>query len=273
MVRGYFCRMMQDCEEKQSRSHRARKKTDPNSRRRPVLSSEEVCKLCSFIKELSKSLKLTSAMKSTALIFFHRFHTQYEGSEIQTEDHMYDMATTCVFLACKVEDKPIYLEEVLNTAHSLRTGDEVSLSRNEEKMWTTRERVMLFERILLDTMSFNITIEHPHVHAKSLIRENFEDDHNVQQTTYNILNDCLSTVLCVQYSAKEIAAAAVLLAGRFLQMKGKPDSSKLQAILDKLEIEKEAFGLPLPRLILLQDKLLSSYEEGRSTKRVRISSQ
>src|SRR5690606_3637959 len=143
-------------------------------------------------------------------------------------------------------------------------------SQNPEQMWKTREKILLCERILLDTMSFNITVEHSHLHAAKFVLQisggNREDARGLQQTTSNILNDSLSTNMCLNYSPALIAAAAVLLAARFLKAKTQVAKPAYQA-LEAMESKGEVFGFKLDELMKVEDELISTYdEEARSSR-------
>ena len=265
-------------EKKKDCSSPERKQEDSSKAvKRTPLTPDRTRELCAFIKQLCQKLRLKSVTTCSALIFFHRFQAQDPATGIDD----YDLATTCVFLACKVEENIQHLETVLNAAYAIQTHESTPLSQNEEKMWKTRERILLCERILLDTMCFNITIQHSHSHAVKFVREiakgekfqKFEAEaRDLHQTTSNILNDSLSTNMCVKYSADLIGAAAVVLAIRYLKMKS-PENPFFAEVLEDLEKNDKILEFDKNLLVKVEDELISTYEVGAfSRKRIKFDS-
>jgi cyclin T len=109
-----------------------------------------------FVRKLGAALKLRLVSISTAQVFLHRF---YSRQSFKTHDR-WIVATTCVFLACKVEEDVRKLEVVLH-AH-VEAREQERLQRDSKEYQTLREKVLLCERILLHTMGFDISVEHPH---------------------------------------------------------------------------------------------------------------
>lgn len=240
------------------------------------ITSEETRIMCAFIKKLCKSLKLKSNVMCSALVFFHRFHSRHvvNGNGMPYDE--YDLATACVFLACKVEENIQKLERILDVSHEIRTSDSHPLSDNKEQMWKTRERTLICERVLLDTISFNVAVDHSHYHAHDFALRLTKNDKNqaraFQQIASNILNDSLSTNLCLKYSSKMIGAAAVRLAGRFLKDRS-PSHEEFLHELDEMESKGNIFGFDVRELLAVEDQLISTYEggngSGETTKRTR----
>jgi cyclin T len=113
-------------------------------------------KSLTFVRKLGASLKLRLISISTAQVFLHRF---YSRQSFKTHDR-WIVATTCVFLASKVEEDVRKLEAVL-FAH-VEAREREKIDRDSEEYQTLREKVLLCERILLHTMGFDISVEHPH---------------------------------------------------------------------------------------------------------------
>jgi hypothetical protein len=231
------------------------------------MSPEDTRVMCAFIKNLCKKLKLKSNVMCSALVFFHRFHAQHVagsvGSTVQYDD--YDLATSCVFLACKVEENIIKLERILDASHELRTNETKHLSEDAERMWKTRERTLICERVLLDTISFNVAVEHSHFHANRFSLQLADGDKNearvFHQIASNILNDSLSTNLCLQHSPALFGAAAVRLAGRFLKDQS-PAQKACVARMEAMESTGKIFGFDSEELVKVEDELISTYEFG-----------
>ena len=246
---------------------------------------------CRFIKSLCvDSLKLRQAVKCTALVYFHRF---YARQSLRQHDSFL-VATTCVFLAAKVEEQVQAIEVVAEQALALRArlgGKEPAFLANvvvaaagaggngsgadaaaaaatniqEAKRWAMQEKVKLCERMLLHTLSFNISVEAAHAHAVKQVQKIApgQEGEELRQVAWSILNDSLDTNTCLRYQQRQIAAAAVLVAGMLLRNR-KNLSEAAKSVVEKLHaLEKrgEAFGFKMEELRPIQDELLSSYEE------------
>ena len=236
---------------------------NPALKRGGSLTPDETRTICAFIKKLCKRLKFKSNVMCSALVFFHRFHSRHIPGGGGPPYEEYDLATACVFLACKVEENIQKLERILDVAHNLRTGDPKPLSQNAEQMWKKREKTLVCERILLDTISFNVVVEHAHFHANRFSLQVTNGDkaeaRALHQIASNILNDSLSTNLCLKYSPALIGAAAVRLAGRVLRDQSSSPHVCSQK-LEELERSGEMFGEPLSRVLKVEDELISTYD-------------
>ena len=80
------------------------------------------------------------------------------------------MGVTCVFLATKVEETPKKLDHVLQMTHKLsrRKSDDSSLDR--QALEEMRERILVMERVVLYTCSFDLVIEHPYIHILGIVK-------------------------------------------------------------------------------------------------------
>lgn len=134
------------------------------------------------------------------------------------------------------------------TMPSPKSTDNVQLDPNSEEYVRLKERVLLLERIILHTIGFELSIDHPYkflvdcVQEKkrmmeyskppsSVVRGDEADGGQPQplnktaqyaqmvqelaQNAMNFANDSMHTTLCLQYTAKEIAMTCVYLSGKY----------------------------------------------------------
>jgi len=87
-----------------------------------------------------------------------------------------------------------------------------------------REHVLNAERLLLHALRFDFNVDHPYKHILSLAKRAFEElqftqnfSRNLTQVAWNFANDSLRTTLCLQFTARAIAAA-VLHLGEFRRL-------------------------------------------------------
>ena len=69
------------------------------------------------------------------------------------------MATTCLFLASKVEESPKKLRDVIvetyKVQHTTHQGPE-----SDQDLWKLKEQVLICERELLRVLGFDLSVEH-----------------------------------------------------------------------------------------------------------------
>lgn len=123
------------------------------------------------------------------------------------------VATTCLFLAGKVEETPKKLKEVIEAAHHVRKE---SKPLTETEMEKEREKILQHEFILLQTIAFDLTIDHPYKYLLTYVKS-IEGKKELAQVAWNFTNDSLRTTLCLQFKPQLVAAAALYLASTYLK--------------------------------------------------------
>jgi cyclin T len=170
---------------------------------------------CAFIQECGIALKIPQLAIATASVFFHRFYVLHS---FKAQDRLL-VATTCVFLAGKVEETPKKLQDVLITSDKLIRKQDAQvkpLVPDSPEYNDFKERVLQMERILLQTLGFDLKVEHPYKPLLHFVKD-IKGQKDLAQVAWNFANDSLRTTLCLQYQPKHIAAAAVCLACKFIK--------------------------------------------------------
>lgn len=159
------------------------------------------------------------------------------------------------------------IEEIVEVAHAIRNNDKVErLASDSEEFTKLVNEVLFYERIVLCTLSFDLSVDHPHKHAdrfvKMLCTVQSKEQQDLFQTTWNILNDSLSTTLCLTYSPRLIAAAAVSLATKFLSMRSSAQSTKPRylEVFQKFEKSGKLFEYNLAEIRKVEIELVKFYE-------------
>ena len=109
----------------------------------------------------------------------------------------YVTATCTLFLSGKAEETPKKCRDLIKTVRSLTNDQQFSQFGTDP-----REEVMTLERVLLQTIKFDLQVDHPYSsilkYAKSLKGEKPKLQKMVQMS-WTFVNDSLCTTLCLQW--------------------------------------------------------------------------
>ena len=171
------------------------------------------------------------------------------------------MATTCLFLASKVEETPKKLRDVIVETYKVQHNT-ASAPESDAELWRMKEQVLICERELLRVLEFDLSVDHAYRHAtaghsapslgaRSCWRscrpvgwppplscsaatgcavhrpllayvKSISGPRDLAQIAWNFINDSLRTTVCLQFAPRCLAAAAVYMASSYLQMKQRP---------------------------------------------------
>eukprot|EP00123_Amoebidium_parasiticum_P011166 comp20552_c0_seq1/m.26383 comp20552_c0_seq1/g.26383 ORF comp20552_c0_seq1/g.26383 comp20552_c0_seq1/m.26383 type:complete len:317 (-) comp20552_c0_seq1:83-1033(-) len=162
-----------------------------------------------FIADVGIEMKMPQLTIATATVFFHRFYVYKSLIEYPPKD----MGTVCLFLAGKVEETPKKLREIIIKAELIKSNRQNLLKEETEEFRRIKEKLLQDERVLLQTISFDLTIEHPYKYLLGFIKA-LKGDKNFAQTAWNFINDSLRSTVCLQYHPRVVACAVILLAAR-----------------------------------------------------------
>ncbi len=239
----------------------------------------------SFVKELCTKLDMQLVLKSTALVYLHRF-VYVHGLE---NHDRWALGCACVFLAAKVEEAACKLDKLCTAAqtiHDFRSekmraavharreqearekaaraaagspssdqalkkkpdADADDISSDNYVYRVIREKVLLLERVLLHSMSFDVSVTHSQhavMKALNLLRKGSRADHKEYRTAaWNFIDDAFYTDVCIRFRPDEVAAAVILMAlGYFKEREDKSDFTKqLMSAVDK-ELQERRHGI------------------------------
>jgi len=234
-------------------------------------------KTCRFIEEAGRVLKLPRVATATAMVFFHRFYAKHSF----TVHDRFEVAVACLVLAAKTEESPRKLNAVIDECYKLKvrgmqagrislqpgasaaaanilspTGGSSSgnLDPKGEEFLKLKERILLLERVILHTIGFELSIDHPYKflveQIKKLVqRRQLEYTKNTSssqqisasqvynkmmnemvQYAMNFSNDSMHSSLCLQFEPHKIATATVYLAGHFSKVRPVMGQTWLQVL-------------------------------------------
>uniref|UniRef100_H3BDK5 Cyclin-T1 n=1 Tax=Latimeria chalumnae TaxID=7897 RepID=H3BDK5_LATCH len=145
---------------------------------------------------------------NTAIVYMHRFYM----IQSFTRFHRNAVAPAVLFLAAKVEEQPRKLEHVIKVTHACLNPQEPSPDIRSEAYLQQAQDLVILENIILQTLGFEITIDHPHTHVvkcTQLVRASKD----LAQTSYFMATNSLHlTTFSLQYSPPIVACVCIHLA-------------------------------------------------------------
>lgn len=162
-----------------------------------------------FIMECGTQMILGHHTIATGAVYFHRFYMFHKFQEFPR----YVTACCCLFLAGKVEETPKKCRDIITTARQILPDPKFQTF--SEDLRKAKEEVMTLESILLQTIKFDLEVEHPYNFLVSYAKCLKGDKAKLQrivQMAWNFVNDSLSTTVCLQWEPEIIAVALIHLA-------------------------------------------------------------
>lgn len=180
---------------------------------------------CSFLQELGMKLKVPQVTIASAMMVCHRFYMR----QSHAKNDWQTIGTAAIFLACKIEETPRFLNDVVVVAYELIFKWDPSASkriRQKEIFNKQKELILIAERVLLSTLAFDVDIQLPYKPlVAALKRLGMAAD--LGKVAWNFVNDWLCTTLCLEYKPHYIAAGSIFLASKFQKVKLPSDKGKV----------------------------------------------
>ena len=115
-----------------------------------------------FVINASNTLGLRYDTMATGVVFFHRFFM------VQSFKHFdrWVVGAACLLLAGKVEETPKKCKDILKVTRSLLNDQQMAGFGSNPK-----EELLTHERILLQTVKFDLQLEHPYSYLLKFAKE------------------------------------------------------------------------------------------------------
>ncbi|XP_051280269.1 cyclin-T1 [Dicentrarchus labrax] len=164
-----------------------------------------------LLQDMGQRLNVSQLTINTAIVYMHRFYMVQSF----TRFHRNVISPAALFLAAKVEEQPRKLEHVIKVAHACLNPQDPSPDVRSDAYLQQAQDLVILESIILQTLAFEITIDHPHTHVvkcTQLVRV-VPASKDLAQTSYFMATNSLHlTTFCLQYSPPVVACVCIHLA-------------------------------------------------------------
>ncbi|CAI5712864.1 unnamed protein product [Peronospora effusa] len=159
-----------------------------------------------FIDILSRSLDLSSDIKFTACIFFHRVFDR----GIYARER-YKFAAACLFLSAKASSKRMKLLRMVRVMYNIL--ETPLYAGDEELLEIERLQLLYYEMEVLQGINFELTAEMPYYYLRRTLEKMPQKFRNsVSDDTQKLLEELFYLPMCVDFSPQLLGEAAAYIA-------------------------------------------------------------
>lgn len=172
-----------------------------------------------FITQVGILLKLPQLTLCTASVYLHRFFMRYSMVDLPQRPgmHPYSIAATALFLATKVEENCRKMRELIIACCRVALKQpSLVVDEQSKEFWKWRDTILHNEDLLLEALCFDLQLEQPYrLLYDFLCHFRVQDNKQLRNSAWAFVNDSTFTVLCVQFTARTIAASALYAGARY----------------------------------------------------------
>ena len=201
-------------------------------------------KIIRFMTESAVKLRVKSVPLATAARIYHKFFSHNSHTVFDP----YLVATTCLYLAGKVEEEHLKLRDVINVCYRCMYKEKPPLEIGST-YWALREAVSQCELLILRVLKFHVSFVHPHKFLLHYIKSVYDWLHPtiverfpIARTAWAILRDSYHGSLCLRYDPEHIAVAALYMAlqcyGIEISTSHDAECSWWAALVEDLRVER-----------------------------------
>ncbi|CAB4054374.1 CCNT [Lepeophtheirus salmonis] len=188
------------------------------SRRHNITSEKELGyrqQAANFIQDMGQRLHVPQLCINTAIVYMQRFYMFHSF----TRFHRNTIAAAALFLAAKVEEQPRKLEHVIKVAHICLHREQPPLDTRSEQYIEQAQELVTNENILLQTLGFDVAIDHPHTHVVRCCQL-VKASKDLAQTSYFMATNSLHlTTMCLRHTPTIVACVCIHLACKWTNYK------------------------------------------------------
>ncbi|XP_044162129.1 cyclin-T2-like [Bufo gargarizans] len=160
-----------------------------------------------LIQDMGKKLHVSQVTINTAIVYMQRFYMLHSFTKCDKND----LSPAALFLAAKVEEEPRAVEDVLKVCHACLTPESPRLDTKSQAYMEKADELLTLETILLETLGFDIMIEHPHANLDKIV-PSLKESKAPTSVFYDLADHSFVTTFCLQYKPSVIACVCIHLA-------------------------------------------------------------
>jgi protein BUR2 len=174
-----------------------------------------------FIWQVSLMLKMPPQTSMTATVYMHRFLMRYSlmgqypemGSELM---HPKVIAAVALFVAFKVDESMRRMKDfVIACCRVAMKQSNLIVDEQSKDYWKWRDLILQNESVMLEFLCFDLQLESPYrILWDYSCYLGVQENRALKHSSWAFLNDSTYTILCLQFSPRVIAAAALYAAAR-----------------------------------------------------------
>lgn len=221
-----------------------------------------------FIWQVSMILKMPPQTSMTATVFMHRFLMRYSlrgqypelGSDLM---HPKVIAAVALFVAFKVDETMRRMKDfVVACCRVAMKQPELVVDEQSKDYWKWRDLILQNESIMLEYLCFDLQLESPYriLWDYSLFL-GVPDNRPLRHAAYAFLNDSTYTVLCLQFSPRVIAAAALYAAARHSQV-AFPDDARGRPWWDQIDVQFDDLLRACKLIVKIYERVQQNLSKG-----------
>ena len=173
-----------------------------------------------FTFDCGSELVLPQHCISTACLFMHRFFMRNSFKE----HHVYNIAASCLFLACKVEENTRKIGDFILRIARVSRKDNTFTLRETDKEYTVWHNILINnEKLIVEALCFDFSsISHPYALLDQILADINDASSLVdvflplKKIAWAFVSDSYKSVVCLLYPRNIVAYSAVLLAISFI---------------------------------------------------------
>ena len=172
-----------------------------------------------FIIQVGILLKLPQLTLATASVYLHRFFMRHSmvNRNARPAYHHYSIAATALFLATKVEENCRKMRElIVACCRVAQKQPNLVVDEQSKEYWKWRDTILHNEDVLLEALCFDLQIEQPYrILYDFLCYYKVQGNKQLRNSSWAFLNDSHVTIMCLLFSPKTIAGAALYAGARW----------------------------------------------------------
>jgi protein BUR2 len=167
-----------------------------------------------FILQVGAMTKIPATSIGAACVLFNRFLMRYSlvqkagGPRIL---HHYQIAAVVLFIATKVFEHSRKIKDIVIACCRVAQKNPVLIVDEQTKdFWRWRDTILYNEDLILDYLCFDLNLESPYTLLWHFMKKhNVANNKLLRETSWAFINDTNMTYMCLLFSSRTIAAAAI----------------------------------------------------------------